>query len=332
MNARKTEQTLVKYCKLDYLRAAMEAGDPDAVKDWLDTAGDLVDDFRNTRALFPSERSKAFKGFVSTAQRRAWAKGDKDRLERMQHRPEESLTYNDGHDDHDDPDLDPDNDRNRDRDRDRDHNHNHGSHGRSDTLGEDATMFRGLDFDTWLYIFMQYALCLAKHDNHLDAYDVCSVAKEANVFYMEKRRTFVIWTTWLACAVCVRDSESCSTIARWFMSTYQFQSEVYSLFVGALTMSRNGLEMFHNNANQKFLLRQIKIMDETISGKKRTNAASLTNVDERGREYRPERLDTSLLMLYGHILASGKSYISALSILPPPPCPAAKRECERVKP
>lgn len=52
------------------------------------------------------------------------------------------------------------------------------------------------------------------------------------------------------------------------MSTYQFQSEVYSLFVGALTMSRNGLEMFHNNANQKFLLRQTKIMDETISCKK----------------------------------------------------------------
>ena len=84
--------------------------------------------------------------------------GDKDRLERMQHRLDEPLTYDDGHDDHDDPDLDPDNDRNRDRDRDRDHDHNHGSHGRSDTLGEDTTTFRGLDFDTWLYIFMQYAL------------------------------------------------------------------------------------------------------------------------------------------------------------------------------
>ena len=209
VNARKTEQTLVKYRKLDYLRAAMEAGDPDAVKDWLDTAGDLVGDFRNTRALFPSERSKAFKGFVSTAQRRAWAKGDKDRLERMQHRLEESLTYDDGHDDHDDPDLDPDNDRNRDRDRDRDHNHNHGSHSRSDTLGEDATTFRGLDFDTWLYIFMQYALCLAKHDNHLDAYDVCSVAKEANVsIWRSAGRSSSGPPGWHAPCVCVTQSRA----------------------------------------------------------------------------------------------------------------------------
>jgi len=283
MNYRKTEQTSVKYRKLKYLRAGMEAGDPVAVKDWLDTAGELVDDFRNTKALFPSERGKAFKGFVSTAQRRAKAKGDKERLERMQHRLEESLTFDD-----DQP----------------------------DTL-EDATKFRGLDFDTWLYIFMQYALCLAKHDNHLDAYDVCSVAKEANVFYLNKKKMFTIWTTWLACAIWVHDSESCSTISRWFMSTYQFQTEAYSLFVGALTMSRNGREVFHNNANQKFLLRQIKIMDESISGIKRTNAASLTNVDEHGREYKPERLDTSLLMLYGHILASGKSYLSALSLFPP---------------
>ena len=288
MNARKTEQTAVKYRKLEYLRVKMEEGDPDTIKDWLDTAGDLVDDFRNTKALFPSEKGKAFKGFISTAQRREKAKGDREQLERMQHRLEESLTFQDD---------------------------------QIDIIANDATTFRGLDFDTWLYVFMQYALCLAKYDNFQDAYDVCSVAKEANVFYLDKKMVFTIWTTWLVCAIWVHDSESCSTISRWFMTTYQFQTEAYSLFVGALTMSRNGMEVFHNNANQKFLLRQIKIMDESIDGKKRTNAASLTNIDEAGREYKPERLDTNLLMLYGHILASGKSYISALSTPPPSPSP-----------
>lgn len=293
MNARKTEQTAIKYTKLEYLRTKMEEGDPETIKDWLDTAGELVDDFRNTKALFPSEKGRTFKGFISTAQRREKAKGDTEQLERMQHRLEESLSFQDD---------------------------------QMDTIATDATTFRGLDFDTWLYIFMQYALCLAKYDNYQDAYDVCSVAKEANVFYLDKRKVFTIWTTWLACAIWVNDSESCSTISRWFMTTYQFQTEAYSLFVGALTMSRNGIEVFHNNANQKFLLRQIKIMDESIEGKKRTNAASLTNIDDDGREYKPERLDTNLLMLYGHILASGKSYISALSTpsspplqVPPPP-------------
>jgi general transcription factor 3C polypeptide 3 (transcription factor C subunit 4) len=283
MNARKTEQTTVKYRKLEYLRAGMEAGEPQAVKEWLDTAGELVDDFRNTRALFPSEKGILFKGFMTTARRRELNRNIKERLEMMQHRLEGSLNFLDDE---------------------------------IEAIAPETTIFRGLDFDTWLYIFMQYALCLAKHDNYQDAYDVCSIAKEANVFYMDKRKIFIIWTTWLACAIWVKDSESCSTISRWFMTTFQFQTEAYNLFVGALTMSRNGMEVFHNNANQKFLLRQIKIMDESIDGKKRVNAASLTNIDEHGKEFKPDRLDISLLMLYGHILASGKSYISALSAYP----------------
>lgn len=280
MNARKTEKTAIKYRKLEYLKAGMEAGEAEAVKDWLDTAGELVDDFRNTKALFPAERGKAFKGFVSLAQRRAKAKGDKEQLERMQHRLEESLTIEDD---------------------------------QLDSPADDMTKFRGLNSDAWLYIFMQYALCLAKHDDYQDAYDVCSVAKEANIFYLDKHKLFIIWTTWLSCAIWVHDSESCSTISRWFMTTFQFQTEVYTLFVAALNMSRNGLETFHNNANQKFLLRQIKIMDESVDGKKRANAASLTNLDDNGNDFKPTNLDVGLLMLYGHILASGKSYLSAMN-------------------
>jgi hypothetical protein len=69
------------------------------------------------------------------------------------------------------------------------------------------TKFRGLDFDTWLYIFMQYAICLAKHDNYQDAYDVCNAAKEANVFYHNKRRTFIIYITWLGKILYVRPLE-----------------------------------------------------------------------------------------------------------------------------
>jgi general transcription factor 3C polypeptide 3 (transcription factor C subunit 4) len=280
MNARITEQTAIKYRKLEYLCTRMLAGEPEAVKDWLDTAGELVDDFRNTKALFPSDKGKSFKGFVSTAHRRQKAKDQQEQLEQMQHRLEETLTFQEDQ-------IDP--------------------------LEIDSTKFRGLDFDTWLNIFMQYALCLAKHDNYLDAYDVCSVAKEANVFYLDKRKIFIIWTTWLACAIHVHDPESCSTICRFFMITYQFQTEAYSLFVTALTMSRNGLEVFHNNANQKFLLRQIKVMDQSLDGVKRTNAASLTNIDGEGKEYKPKRMNPALLMLYGHILASGRSYISALN-------------------
>lgn len=91
MRARKTEQTITKYRKLEYLRPRMEMGDADAVRDWLDTAGDLVDEFRNTRAFYPSERSMKFKGFATTAQRRAAKRGTDAIMERMQHRLQEAM-------------------------------------------------------------------------------------------------------------------------------------------------------------------------------------------------------------------------------------------------
>jgi general transcription factor 3C polypeptide 3 (transcription factor C subunit 4) len=277
---KRTEQALVKWQKLEYLKAAMEAGEPEAVKQWIDTAGELVDDFRNTKALYPLERGKAFLGFVQLAGRRAYARSEKEKLERMKARLQESLTDAD------------------------------------DTLEPtpDMKVFRGLDFDTWLYIFMQYALCLTKYEkNHLDAYDVCSAAKEANVFYTDKKKQLTIWATWLACALHVHDSNSVSTICRWFLSTYQFQSEVYELFTGALTASHNGQDVFHSNPNQKFFLRHIKAMDEAIDGEKRVGSAGLSNLDENGNPVVPERIDFSLLMLYGHMLINGKSYISALN-------------------
>lgn len=160
---------------------------------------------------------------------------------------------------------------------------------------------------------MQYAIYLAKYDNFQDAYDVCNAAKEANVFFQDKQCTFTIWITWLACAIMVGDSESCSTICRWFMTSFQFTTETYSLFTASITASKNGLEVFHNNANQKYLLRQIKAMDQAITGKTRVGAATLTAIDDNGEKYIPTDVDVGLLMLYGHILASGRSYISALN-------------------
>lgn len=97
------------------------------------------------------------------------------------------------------------------------------------------------------------------------------------------------------------------------MTSFQFTTETYSLFTASITASKNGLEVFHNNANQKYLLRQIKAMDQAITGKVRVGAATLTAVDDDGNKYVPGDVDVGLLMLYGHILASGRSYISALN-------------------
>lgn len=62
---------------------------------------------------------------------------------------------------------------------------------------EDLTQFHGLDFDAWLYIFMQYAICLTKYEDPQDAYDVITAAKEANVFLHDETRRFIVHSTHL---------------------------------------------------------------------------------------------------------------------------------------
>ena len=104
-----------------------------------------------------------------------------------------------------------------------------------------------------------------------------------------------------------------SDVTRFFMHSRQFQGDVYRLFVAAMTACKQGRETFHNSANQKYFLRQIKAMDKAVTGKAIVGAASLTAKDEDGGTYIPKEFDLNLLILYGHMLAAGKSYIPALS-------------------
>lgn len=186
-------------------------------------------------------------------------------------------------------------------------------------MPESATHFRGLPFGIWLSLFLTYALTLCRHSDVRDSYSVCAAAKDCTVFYRSKSTLCTIWATWLSCAILAQDTDSVSTILRWFLTTYQFQTEVYNLFTISLTATgeRKSLDVYHSAANQKYMLRHIKIMDESISGKKRINAAQLTNLgagaDGSREPLVPREMDTGLLMLYGHMLLVGKSYRSALN-------------------
>lgn len=89
---KKEENTLVKYRKLEVLRKGMEAGEPEAVKEWIDTAADLVDEFRNIKKFYPQDKSKPFQGHIDTARVRAAKRGMEANMKRMQTRLMESLS------------------------------------------------------------------------------------------------------------------------------------------------------------------------------------------------------------------------------------------------
>jgi general transcription factor 3C polypeptide 3 (transcription factor C subunit 4) len=56
--------------------------------------------------------------------------------------------------------------------------------------------FRGIPFSTWLDIFLEYALCLARKGETDEAYSLCEAAKDAIVFYHSREDMFLIHVCW----------------------------------------------------------------------------------------------------------------------------------------
>ena len=75
---------------------------------------------------------------------------------------------------------------------------------------------------------------------------------------------------------------------------------------------------FNCGPSQKYILRQLKAVDFSLTGKATNKQfsherASYTTKDSNGNPIRADDMDVALLMLYGHVLYAGKSYANAVS-------------------
>lgn len=67
-------------------------------------------------------------------------------------------------------------------------------------MGRDKSNFgfdghRGISFDDWLDIFLDYAIGLAVHQRQQEAYQVCEAAKDSTVF-QSSEHDFLIYVAW----------------------------------------------------------------------------------------------------------------------------------------
>lgn len=102
------------------------------------------------------------------------------------------------------------------------------------------------------------------------------------------------------------------------MKEYQFVSDSYRLFSALHRLSDSDHAWYNASQSQKYLLRQIKAIDFTLTGdlsarRMFQEKASLTTKDTQGRPIPAEEFDVPLLMLYGHVLYSGRSFAYAIS-------------------
>ena len=62
--------------------------------------------------------------------------------------------------------------------------------------------YRSIPFHSWLDIFLQYALLLAKNGDVESSYGIISTVSDANVFYHSSDSMFLIHVCWFSKCCC----------------------------------------------------------------------------------------------------------------------------------
>ena len=90
------------------------------------------------------------------------------------------------------------------------------------------------------------------------------------------------------------------------------------MFAALMRMCHSPVSWYCAGPTQKFILRQIKTADYAVANETRAKVvekakAAYTHMDDRGQPIINKELDVSLLMIYGHILIAGASYLYGLN-------------------
>jgi general transcription factor 3C polypeptide 3 (transcription factor C subunit 4) len=174
------EQLRAQLLRLRRYRDGMRNGDVDAIQIWMEAAGTLTDDFRSFKAFYPWDKYVRFEGYFPDSRVDAEASLESDLGAQTEGASEgiliiycllvPVLTC-----------LDPEN------------NIRKKMPGLSRDIPKE---YRGILFGTWLDIFLEYALCLARNGRMREAYDLCEAAKDSSVFYHSREDIFLIHVTW----------------------------------------------------------------------------------------------------------------------------------------
>ncbi|KAL3472938.1 hypothetical protein BJX99DRAFT_272641 [Aspergillus californicus] len=284
----RTENIQFLYIKLQQLETRLEAGDTEATEDWLDIADALLREFRSNRIFYPLQRRMIFLGYSNNLGKSSLI----DEMQEMANRLQESL-----------------------------------GNAEEPLQTTIPTDYHGIMFDAWLDLFLQYALVVAGQNEPDEAYETLAAAADASVWYHSKPSTRLIHVCWFTCALRAQDEETLTNEARWFIKEYQFVTDTYRLFAMLSCISGDPhRSLFHSSPLMKFMLRQIKAIDFTIPDET-TEArphrgiresvykerAALSTKDEAGEAIPAKSMDIALLVLYGHILYSGNSFLPALN-------------------
>ncbi|KAK1959796.1 RNA polymerase III transcription factor tfiiic [Colletotrichum sublineola] len=263
------------------LKKEIQAGDHSLIATWMTAAGELVGEFRSFRKFYPWDKYLKFLGAANDVVFSASSR-TQPVLSELAERLSKNMI----------PSLSDDK--------------------RTNVMYEDDG-YRGIPFGEWLELFLDYAISLALANRAEEAYQVCEAARDSIVFVNSKDYMFLIHVAWAACAIYLSDEEMCVAVARFFMKVRQKDSDSYRMFAALCRLCQSPASWYNSGPAQKYILRQIKIIDASHFAASHTDRDHGTATGGRTDATEAKQLDICLLMLYGHILFTSTSYTFALN-------------------
>ncbi|BGP22119.1 transcription factor TFIIIC subunit tfc4 [Rhodotorula toruloides] len=218
----------IAFLRLQELEKAVEAGDEVAMNQWLEVATGLVDSFRSTQQLFPSDPRKRFKGMIRTHRR----KGKRDlaaEADQLADRLQRSIIAEEDNE-------------------------------------VEETSFRGLDFDGWVDFILRYCFLLVKTDDIELAAEVLLHVREAGVFRQSEARQESLRLGLIACYAHAIMHEQAARELRYFFHGQPFSNEPVRLLLMLLSKGEAAIEAFNLPQQQKFFIRQLKGVQLAATG------------------------------------------------------------------
>ncbi|KAK4456099.1 transcription factor tau subunit sfc4 [Podospora aff. communis PSN243] len=270
---------------MEEVKEGFAAGDEQATATWMRAAKDLIDDFRSYKDFYPWDKYIKYLGYGGDVHGQAAKPARNMKLAAMAERLRQNLAPTEGQE------------------------------GVAPKVPVKILPpdHRGISFDKWLDIFLEYAFTLVRAGKRREAYVVCHAARDS-IIWSGIDNTFLIHIAWASCAVYAGDEETCVAIARYFMRDYMPGTDSYRMFAAMCRVCQTPVSWYTSGPAQKFILRQIKTMDNIqLKGPNQTGSDNPEGQQLQKLSPQEIGLDICLLTIYGHILFSTTSYVYALS-------------------
>lgn len=272
-------KVLEKYHRMQRLEAAIIKGDSVAITAWIQLASQLVEMFMSVRSFFPRDKNRIFKGIVFY--RRKKQMGIDEKMARI-YNLHEGINTDDS---------------------------------QARLVLTSKKDYRGLDYNIWFTIFVQYALSLAKFEGNLEyAVQITDVATDVSVFVQDKNKEMILKMLRLMFGIAQKDvNATVMTYVRFFLSANQFSPFIYKFFMCCFSSGIEAWETFSNYNHQKFFLRQLKAFDSILTYQKHITGMATLTADVKSIKTKREHAE--LLYVYANLLGGSRSYVSSIVYL-----------------